>query len=110
MVRVYVSMGLHDIKSCFKGNLEKYDLYHQPQMIEFVDDVDYAEVVISEPNSVYRYNNTPVIALSDNDELIKEFSQVFDTCPFPTSVNDLPCIYKAVMSVWPDELHDISIS
>jgi len=100
-------MGLQNIKDCFKGNLERYDLQHQPQQLEFTDDVDYAEVVISEPNSIYLFNNTPVIALSDNENLIGEWSQVFDTCPFPTASNDIPCIHKAVLSVWPQELMEL---
>ena len=107
MVRVYVSIGLQNIRSCFKGNLERYDLKNQPQQIEFTDDIDHAEVVIAEPNSVYLFSNTPTIVLSDNEELVKEFEQVFEICPFPMASNDLPCIHKAVISVWPEELMNL---
>lgn len=100
MTKLYISLGLQNIKSCLKGNLERYDL-KSGHKIEFVDEVELADVVLTELNSLYRFTNIPTIALTDNDGVLKEYENVVDIAPFPTSQNDLPVIHRAIIACQP---------
>lgn len=97
MTKLYISLGLLTIKSCLKGNLERYDL-KIGQQIEFVDELELANVVLTEVNSLYLFADKPTIALTDNSSIIKEYENVIDIVPFPTSQNDLPVIHRAIVA------------
>lgn len=97
MTKLFISMGLLNIKSCLRGNLEIYDLKHGHQL-EFVEEQELADVVLTEPNSIYRFANIPTVALSDNENLIAEYENVYAVESFPMSHNDLPPIHTAILS------------
>ena len=96
MKNVYISMGLQNIKSCLKGNLEVYDL-REGQKLNFVLEKELADVVLTEPNSLYLFTGYPTVVLSDNDELVKEYENCVEAVPFPMSQNDLPPIRRALL-------------
>lgn len=96
MTKLFISLGLQDIKSCLKGNLERYDLKHE-QQLEFVDELELADVVLTEVNSIYRFPNTPTVALTDNVSILSDYENVYEIVPFPTSSNDLPMVHKALI-------------
>ena len=97
MIKVFISIGLQNMKSCLRGNLEILDL-KQGQQLEFVEEVGLCDVVLTEPNSIYMFPDYPVIALSDNISLLSEYEQVLAVSPFPTSYNDLPPIVRALVA------------
>jgi len=98
MTKVFISLGLQNIKGCLKGNLEILDL-KSGHRLEFVEEVELADVVLTEPNSIYRFPSVATVALTDNEELIKEFDNLIDVVPFPTAHNDLPVVINALVQV-----------
>ena len=97
MTKVFISLGLQEIKSCLRGNLERYDLNIGKQ-IEFVEEQELADVVLTEVNSCYRFPDIPTVALTDNIAILGEYENVFEIVPFPTSQNDLPMVHRALVT------------
>lgn len=97
MVNVFISLGLQNMKSCLRGNLEVLDL-KRGQQLEFVEELALADVVLTEPNSIYLFPDNVVIALSDNEKLLGEHEYLLDIVPFPTSHNDLPAVIAALVA------------
>lgn len=97
MVNVFISLGLQNMKSCLRGNLEVLDL-KRGQQLEFVEELELADVVLTEPNSIHLFQSNVVIALSDNENLLSEHDYLLDIVPFPTSHNDLPPVISALVA------------
>lgn len=95
MTKLFISLGLQDMKSCLKGNLERYDLKNE-RKIEFVEEPELADVVLTEVNSLYRFTKYPTVALSDNESILAEYENVYEIVPFPTNSNDLPMVHRAI--------------
>ena len=100
MVNVFISLGLQSIKGCLRGNLEVLDL-RQGQQLEFVEEKELADVILTEPNSIHLFPTYPTVVLSDNDALLSEFDNLVDVVSFPTSHNYLPPIIKALVAAVP---------
>lgn len=98
MVKVFISLGLQNIKSCLRGNLERLDL-KQGQQLEFVDELGLADVILTEPNSLHLFDEAVTVALSDNNNLLAEFENLIEVVPFPTNHNDLPPVIRALVKV-----------
>jgi len=96
LTKVFISLGLQEIKSCLRGKLERYDLATTHDL-EFVQEVELADIVLTEVNSIYRFAGTPTVALTDNESIIDEYENVVNIAMFPTSANDLPVIHRALV-------------
>lgn len=95
MVKVFISLGLQSIKGTLKGELQIFDL-QQGQQIEFVEEKELAEVVLTEPTTIHLFSSYPTVVLSDNFSLLSEFENVVDVVSFPTNHNDLAPVIKAL--------------
>jgi hypothetical protein len=95
---IYFNSDTSRFLSLVKERLEEFDLVADKNL-KFTEVIDTADVVLTTPEQLIDVEERcldmgiPIILLSDNQLLLKEYYSVVDVAPAPTSNADIEILY-----------------